>query len=541
MKRSSLLSYSLSLFLATAVWAQDYPYYVDIHFKSATKPFNSRSFGGYNIWEPIYHECGFNRSPQAMQLVGDRMVKYSQSHFEALVRGHVRFGCLSLSPIEQQFISSSELLNDKTKRSTVSCINGVVANELFLRRKEIDYFEDLLNTINYVKRFERRPHYISGEEYLFSIIRNKKDLDSVNTERRRIGYVFTVDGGHSLGHSIYINERITDNPEYKLLVLENVRRLKGISPVIAGTDEYLDVPILWMSITKHYENGLGSQSLSLNKNQQTLYKRPEGIGGKPTKLGEEVIDLLLSTKGGGRRILLDIRNMSLNFRKYYYEVLKSKIILNDQIPIVVSSTGISNLGWNNPLYKSKDTDEKNNNSYLNHWERNLAAEDVVNVFRSKGLIGISLDKSVLAGQLALNEIAATAPNSYERRQACVKLFLANVFTAVDIIYQEKGKEGERRKDNWSAKEAWDIICIGSNFDDMLEPLDPYPTAEYLPDLANDIQEFLSNPQRKIGDLYSSEDIERLMQGYTADQITKKLLFKNAQDFIQRNLPEVQPK
>ena len=528
------LLFCLSLFdLQVKVQAQgDYPAYVDIHFNASLKPFNSRSLGAYNIWEPIYHECGAGRSAQAMDLVGNRIFKQSQSNFETMIRGNVRLGCLNISPIEQQLISS-DLLNDKNKRPTISCLTGIVANELFLRRKEIDYFEDLLNNLFYITRFEDRPYFMNGEEYRFNLLRVKSDIDSVLDNPNRLGYALTIQGGHSLGHSIYINEKITNTGEYRTLVLDNVRRLKGLLPLVSGTEDYLDVPILWIALSKTYNNGLGGEATSLNKAQQSFFKKQDGIGDKPSKLGEDVIDLLLSSKGGGRRILIDIKNMSKNFRTYYYEIIKSKTILGDNVPIVASHVGISNLGYNNRLYKSKDTDEKNNNSYLNHWERNLAAEDIEFIYRSNGLIGISLDKTVVAGQLALNEIKNTQPNSIQRRRACVKIFLANVFTVVDVI-------GNRR--------AWDLICVGSDYDDMLEPLDPYPTAEFLPELANDIIDFLNRPE-DIGDLFSARrrgdenknDFERLMFDYTPEEIAKKIMYQNARKFIQANLDETSTK
>ena len=510
----------LSLGLSFGLQAQgDARPYLDIHLNSSDKPFNSRTGGGYDIWTPIFHSCGAERAPKFMQLYGNRYLKQSQAHFEALVRGNVRLGMLSVSPIEQPIINSSNLLDEKSKRATISCITGITANQLFLRRREVDYFDDLVQNIEFLQRFETQPYYYNGFPYEYSLIRSKEDIDSILANPNQIGLFLTVEGGHSLGHSIYINEKITTLPEYRDLVLQNVKRLKGLLPLNEATGEYLRTPILWMSLCKTFDNGLGGEALALSGGQQTALMKSPSLGQGPTKLGQEVIRDLISKEG--RRVLVDIKHMSLAFRKYYYSVVESAGILGNTVPIVVSHCGVSNLSWKNPLYKSRDTDDKNNNSYLNQWEQNMALEDIDKIFKTKGLIGISLDKTVIAGQLAINEIESTLPGSAQRRTACVKVFLANVLTVIDVT---------------GDKSAWDIVCLGSDFDGMNEPLDPYYSAAQIPELAHDIQRFLEKPEA-IGDLFKAEDIKRLMFDYSAEDIVRKILFSNALEFAKRNIDD----
>lgn len=495
--------------------------FIDIHLNTSKKPFNSRSMGlQYNLWEPMFHECGYEdeRSSTAMQNVGVVVPKQSQSHLEALVKGNTRIACLNLSPIEQPFIGTNSALTDKNKQKTISCVSGVNANQLFLRRKEIDYFKDLVEHLNFIKRFENKPYMINGFEYQFSLIHNQKELEEITQNKDRIGLVLTVEGGHSLGHSIYINDNITTLEEYERLVLENVERLKGSRPLIDGSDIYLDVPVLWISLAKSYSNGLGGNANSLNKAQQSIYNKPVGLNTKETKLGVEVIERLIS-KSKGRRILIDIKHMGLDFRTRYYKTIERSEILGDGIPIVCSHCGISGLPKKNALYKKRDEDSKNNNYYLNHWQQNLSFEDIQKIYLSKGLIGITLDKTVLGGQTALTQINETLANTVQKREACIKLLMANILTMVKTL-DEVG--------------AWDHIAIGSDFDEMYEPLDAYQTVEDLPQLAVDIQRFLERPQ-PINDLFSEEEIRRLMFDLTATEITGKIMSLNAYNFISRHI------
>ncbi|MFK7799834.1 MAG: peptidase [Aureispira sp.] len=499
--------------------------FIDIHINASKKPFNSRSTGlEYSLWEPLFHECGTedDRSKTVMQNIGSIVPKQSQSHFEALAKGNTRIACLNLSPIEQQFINTNNALTDKNKRRSVSCVSGVNANELFLRRKEIDYFKDLVENINFIERFEDKPYVVNGFAYRFSLIKNSKELQAIALDNNRLGMFLTVEGGHALGHSIYINDKITDLNEYKSLVLENVDRLKGAKPLIDGFDIYLDVPIMWISLCKSYNNGLGGNSNSLSKAFQNIYNRPDGVNAKETKLGIDVIERLLS-KDKGRRVLIDIKHMSLSFRTRYYKSIERSEILGDGVPIVCSHCAISGLAKNNALYRKRDEDSKNNNYYLNHWQQNLSSEDVGKIFLSKGLIGITLDKTALGGQAALTQINETLPNTVQRRRACVKLLMANILTIVKVINDPA---------------AWDFICIGSDFDEMVAPLDPYQTSEALPQLAVDIQRFLERPEA-INDLFSEEDIRELMFDLTPTEITSKLMSLNAYNFMSKHLSSLE--
>ena len=513
-------------FWATTLQAQvENSTFVDIHISASKKPFNSRSAGlQYGLWEPVFHECGTEeqRSKTVMQNIGGLVPKQSQSHFEALVKGNTRVACLNISPIEQQFISTSNAFSDKNKTRTVSCVSGVNANQLFLRRREIDYFKDLVENISFIQRFEGKPYIVNGFTYRFSLIRNQKQLQEIAADNGQLGMVLTVEGGHALGHSIYINDRITNLEEYRLLVMENIDRLKGARPLIDGSDIYLDVPVLWISLCKNYNNGFGGNANALSKAYQSIYDKPDGLNTKETKLGIEVIERLLS-KDRGRRILIDIKHMSLDFRSRYYKSIERSEILGDGVPIVCSHCAISGLPNKNALYRKRDEDSKNNNYYLNHWQQNLSKEDINKIYTSKGLIGITLDKTVLGGQTALTQINETLPNTVQRRRACVKLLLANILAVVKTINDVS---------------AWGFFCIGADFDEMVAPLDPYQTAEELPQLAVDIQRFLERPE-SINDLFSEEDIRELMFDLTPTEITGKLMSLNAYNFINRQMASLE--
>jgi microsomal dipeptidase-like Zn-dependent dipeptidase len=85
--------------------------------------------------------------------------------------------------------------------------------------------------------------------------------------------------------------------------------------------------------------------------------------------------------------------------------------------------------------------------------------------------------------------------------------------------------------------AWDIISIGSDFDEMRYPLDVYQSSEDLPQLAVDIQRFLERPEN-IQDLFNEEQIRNLLFDLTPAEITAKIMSENAYEFIKKNIDNV---
>jgi microsomal dipeptidase-like Zn-dependent dipeptidase len=115
----------------------------------------------------------------------------------------------------------------------------------------------------------------------------------------------------------------------------------------------------------------------------------------------------------------------------------------------------------------------------------------------------------------------TIPGTIQRRKVNLKIILANIFSAV----KAHGK-----------KEVWNHIAIGSDFDGMIVPFETYANSAQLDDLAQDLYQFLSKPA-PIFDLFTEEELKKLMFGLTAEQIVKKIMSENAIAFTLRNLPD----
>jgi microsomal dipeptidase-like Zn-dependent dipeptidase len=315
-----------------------------------------------------------------------------------------------------------------------------------------------------------------------------------------------------------VPEDVSGTEAYQKFYLDNVERLKGILPLKAGSSDYLEYPVLAINLNHFFWNGLCGQARTFSGLQTFIFGAGKGVDEGMTPLGEKAVALLLD-KSQGRRVLVDIKHMSLESRKWYYNYLQKLREQGDTVAVFSSHSTAAGLSMNDKAYLDKDNKSKNKNSYLNRWTISLSDEDIHEIHISKGLIGIMLDKYKLIGGLADKLIEETVPGSIQRRRLYAKIIWANVFSCIKAV----GK-----------KSAWDIVAIGSDFDGMIVPFETYPRANEMVDLANDLLFFLRNPE-PIFDLFSKEDIEKLMFDFSPEEIMQKFMYQNGLDFAVRNL------
>jgi microsomal dipeptidase-like Zn-dependent dipeptidase len=111
------------------------------------------------------------------------------------------------------------------------------------------------------------------------------------------------------------------------------------------------------------------------------------------------------------------------------------------------------------------------------------------------------------------------------RQEYIKLFLTNVFHIVAIIGHKK---------------AWDIICIGSDYDGIMNPFDSYPKSSDLMLFMGDIKRFLDNSEEELtgyfGDsriIVTKSERDALMFGLSSSKIIRKLGSENIEKFLEK--------
>lgn len=487
-------------------------FFADIHAHVTLKPFNSDDKP--SPWQRIDNVCT-GKLAKWMVNATKAVPRTSQCHMEGLARGNVRLVCCSLVPLERGMIVVPFMNKKKKGDATVACVSGVNTdhNWAYLKKNDIPYNDNLHENIDYLKQYEGKTHAINGIDYIFEIAKNGVHLQQILDNPYKIAVVLTIEGGHALSHSLALKDDSTQE-SFKLEIITNTLKIKQ-----------LDTPIFSINLTHFFWNGLCGHARTLNGMQMALMNQRPHLNDNITPLGKEIVRLLLdktmldAKKKTYNRILIDTKHLSLAARKWYYKYVEMQRKKGDNIPIICSHTGITGLSWNDKKSLLADTAAKNKQSYLNIWTINLYDEDILAVYKSNGLIGIMLDKYKLVGDAGKKTYKNTIAGSELRRTAYVKAIWANFLSVIKAV---------------NHKNAWDIICIGSDFDGMITPFEPYSRANDMPELAYDLQHFLENPT-DIDTLFTKAAIKKFCFDLTPAVIVQKIMRDNAFNFIQANL------
>ncbi len=227
---------------------------------------------------------------------------------------------------------------------------------------------------------------------------------------------------------------------------------------------------------------------------------PNGHGLTP--MGRDLIARALDTSDGRRRILIDIKHMSLQMRIDFYR-MRWDLPGGDRIPILCSHAGVTGIsqgqvfryvdGWYKPLFQ-----EHINVRYIkpkgidgcefNPWSINLYDEDIYQIIASRGIIGLSLDERILgSGRVAMERMSpleAFKPSRYQMTflddretedgevdvERTVKQLCATLLHVVRIGTHAPNAD------------PWDHVCLGSDYDGLINAVNPAPTAESMGEL-----------------------------------------------------------
>ncbi len=488
-------------------------FFADFHVHATLKAFSSDVIK--SPWLKITHDCSDNIAKWLIKFVKE-LPKNSQSNYEALIKGNVRLACISLLPIEKKMILP-KFIEDRKKSDTCACISGINKQYNYekLYTEEIDYFEDLTKHIDYLLSYENLIHHIEGKDFTYTIPKNGEELKGFLLNKNKLVIVVTIEGGHSLGNSIEIKDT-SESEEFRQKVMKNIKKLKGIIPLHDNIPKsILELPILSIGLNHFFWNGFSGHAKTLDDKQSLLMSQKKHLDESITILGKEVVVNLLDKKKG-RRILIDIKHMSLSTRKWYYNFIIERKKMGDDIPIICTHTGIAGLSWYDEEYLKNDNSNKIKSSFLNTWTINLSNQDIIEIYNSKGIIGIQLDKNKICGG---GFFKLTSNSNLSNKENYIKIIVANILSIVKAVNKQN---------------VWDMICIGSDYDGLITPFEIYPTSAEFGLLYEDLLNFFCYPT-SIFNLFSLDEVKQLMFGFNADYIVKKIISNNLTTFLVNNL------
>jgi microsomal dipeptidase-like Zn-dependent dipeptidase len=482
--------------------------YIDIHCHPSLKPysksFKSKALRGkhslspnerHSIWYQKRSNDGvFKRL--ANKIFG--VTKWRQSDFKTSCKSGAEVLVVSLYPMEKGM-----LINEKTGKPYDTLIKvftdfatGFGQRRLNYIREMPDYFSDLKLMYNFYRQLNNRSINIDGIQKKYKLVRTESEIDY--NANNTIQVILSIEGAHVFNCGLKLaGKPVADEIE----VLQNVSTVKN-----------WDYRPFFIGISHHFDNELCGYSKSIEGFAGSVIVQKVDDGQGITPLGHKVIDKLLSNINN-QRIFIDVKHMNPKSRHEYYDVLKTKYA-NESIPIIVSHGAL-----NGKLsYKTHNHVAK---AGFNTADINFFFEELLFIERSKGIFGIQLDERRIFNKKNKDEI-------YKKAKPNMTLF---------------GKPRLRknayfiwRQIQYSAwyldianLNAWDIQCLGTDFDGIIDPLNGWWTADDLDKLSDYLehhaQDYLNSPEGR-----GLKSKNRL----TAKQIVQKIMIQNAKDFITRN-------
>lgn len=498
---------------------------------------------------------------------GERGATYTQASIPKLVAGRCRLAFASITPIEKGFFDGRlaagskpfalELLKWVTgavpvigaakwamadKDGALREFAGILRNRgplrqfvqsvflkyhrkrvLHLMSEEFDYWDEFLREYDFMVR---RNGVVSGTSFelpsddgpvarqvegAYHLISDPGQLESIiGGGERDVALVLSIEGAHTL--SIGPDQERVD----EAVLFERIDALKA-----------LPHPILFITLAHHFDNGLCGHARSIPDAAKLVMdqtarmnlglERENDLGGRVVR-GFLGLDDALQDTGQGR-ILIDCKHMSARARQEYYaEVIGPYNASAEgpapQIPVIFSHAAYSGV---RTLDEQVADLEHEGDGWLVRdyygWNLNICDDDVRQVFASQGLIGLVFDQRVLGRR----------PGVKLADRELKHLLFRHLFAVVDVIWQDDRIAAEDRP------RVWDCVCLGTDYDGMIDPVAPYATVLSLDDLADDLRTVLVAEQHTRG-----------IAEIGVDELIEKIAWRNAYDLALRHLPWAKP-
>ena len=518
-----------------------------------------------------------------INIVLKKMATFSQSNLDSCFEGHNRLVFCSVYPIEKPFLKPSRpfrkskgihrfilglIFKKKTNslaiaidKKIVSLLSGI---SIKTASRLIDpIHDDRINTIDYFKDYILEYQYllnangsvsnktIHGIQPKFNLVKNYEHFLEMQSDGTVCG-IMTIEGMHALG--VYNKQDLFETAKIENLPLERQNKLKlsFIENIVAIKKE--DFPPFFITYAHHFNNLLVGHAKSFMDAKGTFDPGFADIFDQ--SIGQDlgistfgmllIIDHLLS-RDNGQRILIDVKHMSVKSRQSYYELLENmrtaSDALQDNVPVICSHAAVSGIPTLAKALSEKDSFKLDKNSYVSLWDINLTDEDIVEIFKSDGLIGICMHDGRMPGNKFRKQLKKADDETTKKLH--VQMFLTNVFHIVKVNMTYIRKENETRTTSKIDEiEAWKTICLGTDNDGIVDPFDHYSKASDLPAFRAKISEALNNyvmPEYQGYNVinlptetqYSLSELDDLMAGQPWVEVIDKVFYNNTDAFLRK--------
>jgi len=511
----------------------------------------------------------------------------SQSSPSQVGQSNLHMGVIALISVEYAFANRifHVLGIDLSKK-----LLGILDEDLFNRVREgkTTYFNEFNKQVDqYLDPTEKEKiracaniQYLYRSDFPRDIYDDKEKIRAKLEADGTARYMaFSIEGGHNLSNTPVHQGITSTNPELQLKQIQDENRLDFMFMNLCHLSE---IP----------EQSLGGFAQGANNFSQIAFSSEDfmpktGLG--ITEPGKRVIIQALTHKE--RPLLIDVKHMSLYTRLQYYR-LKEKLAIDHpdtaRLPIVSSHSGftfipvadyVGEKGFRSRTYQDSKTaqticevqplnrnigttnDKRNNDLWCNPWTINLFDDEIATIMESRGMIGISLDQRILGaakmikdgkrkqyfeeenvpeqewkklfrdGQLPGAEGLLDIFGYPSRPERHIMLFCLHIIHAVKVGYTHLAWVGDAS--------PWDHICIGSDFDGLINPINGMDNIVRLNSLGDELLKYLPIADSYYGLNNKTSALPKTKDGPidipALQTCIDKFLYKNGQDFMIRFL------
>ena len=305
-----------------------------------------------------------------------------------------------------------------------------------------------------------------------------KSIADYDPQTDQIQVILAAEGGHNF----YDSDQLPGHPQG---VLENLRFHKQ-----PGSPR-----LLYVTLTHLQQSAFCTHAYGMKLIKNPAFN-PTGRGLRP--LGKSFIDEALTTQNG-KRILIDVKHMSWQSRKEFYRYRDKEF---PEVPIVATHMGVTGVSvLKKPVKKVKTRISDHCvqvsyyrvvgaiDTYFNPWSINLYDEDIEAIMQSGGLIGLSLDQRILGfGNVSKENFSMD--EFLEKEFEYSKKPRYHPYVDYTKLPKKAFRDLQLRYfcNNWLhvvkvgikkiGADAWNHICIGSDFDGLIDPLDDFKSAAH---------------------------------------------------------------
>lgn len=362
------------------------------------------------------------------------------------------------------------------------------------------------------------------------------DLSEVDDDPTVVNIVLAVEGGHSFYQlpDVLAQEQ---NPAGVIAALRDWKRAArlGQRPRLL----YVTLTHHTQNCLSNHAYAVPPTFAGSGKNPRAGGFNPTGSGLTPA--GREFCRVALRQTADEDRVLIDLKHMSLKARMQFYDLRRSLEAEGfAPIPLVASHMGVTGLSWNDATVAAcyrlefdpshtfevahldslrllgfkltEGAGENEINLVFNPWSINLYDEEIAEIVNSGGLIGLSFDDRILGNGpvflerfsraetfplpsiQSINFASQTTENgrtSYAFRNFQSEPFHEKRYPEAPLLPGSNPATVRAQKGllalcqnlvhvvRIGGERAWDCVCIGSDFDGIIDAIDVAPNAAAL--------------------------------------------------------------